>query len=85
MFGCNNNSNKNRGVGFYLIPKIISWQCSKTYNLSSERRTLWLKRINRRNFSEKTIEGSRVCGAHFVSGKFLPKPSVRCTRSPWSY
>lgn len=52
VWGCSNRA----GVGenarkFFDIPKVIHHQGKQTEELSAERRTLWLSRINRANFN----------------------------------
>lgn len=34
-----------------------------------ERRSLWLKAINRTNWSDASIRNARICSVHFISGK----------------
>ena len=63
--GCSNRQKKG-GVSFFSIPGVIESQGAKTKELSSQRRTLWLARINRKNWSPSS--SSRVCGDHFISG-----------------
>ena len=63
--GCSNRQKKG-GVSFFSIPGVIESQGAKTKELSSRRRTLWLARINRKNWSPSS--SSRVCGDHFISG-----------------
>ena len=36
-----------------------------------EKRKLWLLAIQRKNWSEKSIECARLCSDHFISGKYL--------------
>lgn len=56
VWGCNNRSvsgDENRR--FYDIPKIVKHQGKQTEELSAERRTLWLARINRSDFNPRNV------------------------------
>ncbi|XP_040357100.2 THAP domain-containing protein 11-like [Ixodes scapularis] len=60
--GCNNNSTRQKGIGFYVFPKEKSL------------RETWLRGLNRAGQSGRFSKfvpttGHRVCGAHFQGGK----------------
>ncbi|XP_020899873.1 uncharacterized protein LOC110238542 [Exaiptasia diaphana] len=71
VYNCGHNNIRDIEYSFYRIPKIIRHQGEQTQKLSTERREQWLKNINRdrKDLTEKKIDGTRVCSAHFVSGK----------------
>lgn len=54
-FGCNNRSRQS-SIPFHRFP------------LDRERRQRWITAVKRDNWTPS--EHSRLCGAHFVSGKF---------------
>lgn len=69
IVGCGNKRGKKDKEGtirFYSIPCVRKNEGPDTYNLSLERRTLWLSRINRR---EEPTSYWRVCSEHFIHGK----------------
>ncbi|CAN8013760.1 unnamed protein product [Ixodes persulcatus] len=74
MFGCRSRSkssaqstNSEPGIGLHCLPKVITWQCERTKQLSEKRRSLWLTRINRKDLGN--LNNVRVCGRHFIKGK----------------
>ncbi|XP_034023901.1 zinc finger and SCAN domain-containing protein 21-like [Thalassophryne amazonica] len=70
VLGCTNRVNaENKSVRFYDIPRVITHQGERTMELSSERRQLWLARINRENFKpDPKKRHQKVCSVHFISG-----------------
>ncbi|XP_052264175.1 uncharacterized protein LOC127871688 [Dreissena polymorpha] len=66
VIGCHNNSTREKDRHFYRLPEIITNQCKKTSELSTERRRLWLARLQQ-DFSGKNLKNIRVCSDHFVS------------------
>jgi len=74
VWGCTNRSGvEDSTKKFYNIPKVITHQGRKvTEELSSERRLLWLSRINRANFNpDPNKKHYKVCSDHFISAKYL--------------
>lgn len=71
VVGCHSNSVRDKGKGFFRIPKVIKNSDPERRDevLSSLRRQQWLCNISREDLTEKNINGGRVCGDHFVSGK----------------
>lgn len=72
VVGCGHNNVRDKGkYSFFRIPKIISHNGEETERLSTERRKRWFKNIHRsdKDLTEKKAETTRVCSAHFVSGK----------------
>lgn len=74
MYGCRSRSNssakannRDPGTGMFNLPKVITWQCERTRQLSEKRRREWLALINRQDL--KNLNNIRVCGRHFISGK----------------
>ena len=67
VVGCSNRRSKDSNIPFYTVPKGKS-------PLERKRREDWIKAISREDWkfwSEDQISKARVCGAHFVSGKFF--------------
>ncbi|XP_035678171.1 uncharacterized protein LOC118416983 isoform X1 [Branchiostoma floridae] len=81
VYGCGNNSQRDKEYSFFRIPKIIENQGEKTRVLSEERRTQWLANINRADLNEQKCSYSRVCSKHFVSRK--PADLYACTDPDW--
>lgn len=71
VFGCGNNSKRDKEKGFFRIPKVIKNNDPEKRDeiLSKERRELWLRNISRADLDDKKAVHTRVCGDHFVSGK----------------
>ncbi|XP_024919482.1 zinc finger protein 658B-like [Cynoglossus semilaevis] len=69
--GCTNRAGKgDRKLKFFVIPKVICHQGKLTEDISTERRMLWLSRINRVNFNpEPSQRHYKVCSEHFISGE----------------
>lgn len=69
--GCHNRSEEDVGIErhYYRLPAIIRNQGTECELLSSERRRLWLARLNQ-DFTGKNLANVRVCSDHFVNGKF---------------
>lgn len=72
VVGCGHNSIRDKGeYSFYRIPKILTHLGEQTQRLSTDRRKRWLLNIYRsqEDLTDKKAETTRVCSAHFVSGK----------------
>ncbi|KAL5013931.1 hypothetical protein ScPMuIL_008201 [Solemya velum] len=71
VWGCTNRANAGATKKQYFdIPKVIYSQGTETEKLSSERRNLWLVRINREGFDpDPTKRHYKVCSDHFITGK----------------
>ena len=67
VYGCSNRSNREKDKSFFRIPKVPVNCDDLTRNLSTERRHLWITRINRKN-AELSGSHHRVCSDHFISG-----------------
>ncbi|KAH7978616.1 hypothetical protein HPB49_006103 [Dermacentor silvarum] len=72
VVGCSNRSDSSRrkkptNTNFFRIPSIVVDRCERSKTLSTNRRTLWLARINRVDLDPQN-PNLRVCGAHFVTG-----------------
>uniref|UniRef100_H2MH09 THAP-type domain-containing protein n=1 Tax=Oryzias latipes TaxID=8090 RepID=H2MH09_ORYLA len=62
--GCKNRYSPGSHIKFYRIP-------SGSRVFQAERRQLWLDAIQKANGSTKKLnQQSRICGAHFISGRF---------------
>ena len=73
VVGCTNRSSHvEKNLKFFEIPKLIKHQGVQTEELSTERRRLWLSRINRANFNPDPAKRHfKVCSEHFISGKYF--------------
>lgn len=68
--GCGSRSERDKGVGFYRIPTVITNKGEFEEELTAERRKEWIKAISRGDTEQKNVLASeRVCGKHFVNGK----------------
>ena len=67
IVGCGNRSNRDKGKGFYRLPKVIKHQGDQTESLSRKRQSLWLARIKREDVSPEQYSNIIVCGDHFLS------------------
>jgi len=72
IVGCSNRADRDKTKSFYRLPSIISHQGEKTYELSKERRAVWLARIKREDLQPENYPYTRVCSDHFVCGKPAP-------------
>jgi hypothetical protein len=70
VFGCTNRSTPgNSDLKFFDLPKVIVSQGKRTEELTTERRRLWLARINRAKFKpDPSKRHYKVCSKHFISG-----------------
>lgn len=74
VFRCGSRSDRDKGIGFYRIPSVVTNKGEFEEELTTERREKWIKAISRDDTESKGVLNSeRVCGKHFVSGK--PAPS----------
>ena len=71
VYGCTHRSTYgDSDLKFFDIPKIVKHQGNRTEELTTERRRLWLARINRANFDpDPTKRHYKVCSEHFITGK----------------
>ncbi|KAK7110312.1 hypothetical protein V1264_014206 [Littorina saxatilis] len=68
IIGCTSRSNKENALAFLRIPKVDAG--GRHRDLLEKRRRAWLKKINRKNITDKTVKTwTRVCSKHFHSGK----------------
>ena len=73
VFGCASRSDRDKGIGFYRIPSVITNKGEFEEELTTERRAEWIKAISRGDTESKDVlKSERVCGKHFVSGKPAP-------------
>ncbi|XP_048749237.2 uncharacterized protein LOC125661304 [Ostrea edulis] len=70
VWGCTNRSRPgDSSLKFFDIPKVIEHQGIQTKELTSERRRIWLARINRADFSpDPSKRHFKVCSDHFIQG-----------------
>lgn len=69
VYGCSNRSNRNNDCSYYRLPAIKANVSQNTKNLMQERRSVWLNKIRRLDLTPDKFPHTRVCSAHFVSGK----------------
>ncbi|XP_078382580.1 uncharacterized protein LOC144665247 [Oculina patagonica] len=73
VFGCGSRSDRDKGIGFYRIPSVVTNKGEFEEELTTERRENWIKAISRGDTKSKDVlKSERVCGKHFVSGKPAP-------------
>ena len=80
VFGCSARQHKGTDRSFFRIPSVIQNQGKEIEQLSKRRREKWLEKINRQSWTPS--DSSRVCSAHFISGK--PSPLLDSTNPDWS-
>ena len=68
VFGCGNRSNRDISKSFYRFPKVKLNQGQVKAKLASDRRKLWIARLNRKDINTDS-EHNRVCSDHFIAGK----------------
>jgi hypothetical protein len=69
VYGCTHlSTDGDSDLKFFDIPKIVKHQGNRTEELTTERRRLWLARINRVNFDpDPTKRHYKVCLEHFMT------------------
>ena len=81
VFGCGSRSDRDKGIGFYRIPSVVTNKGEFEEELTTERREKWIKAISRDDTESKGVLNSeRVCGKHFVSGKPAPSWHIKARR-----
>ena len=68
MVDCTNKSGRDKGVGYYRVPKVVTNQGKMMEELTTERRRQWISAISREGLTDKIIDDNRVRGKHFKSG-----------------
>ena len=66
MATCGNRSTRDKDKSYFRLPKGITHQGSKTYELSKRRRDEWLPKIKREYITPKQYPDIQVCSDHFV-------------------
>ncbi|XP_041354152.1 uncharacterized protein LOC121371985 [Gigantopelta aegis] len=68
--GCHNRSqtDKENKKHYYRLPAVIRNQGKECENLSSDRRRLWLSKLNQ-NMDGKNLSNVRICSEHFINKK----------------
>uniref|UniRef100_A0A6P8HFF1 Uncharacterized protein LOC116292043 n=1 Tax=Actinia tenebrosa TaxID=6105 RepID=A0A6P8HFF1_ACTTE len=71
--GCGSRSERDKGIGYYRIPSVITNKGEFEEELTTEHRNEWIKAIGRGDTDTKQVLASeRVCGKHFVNGQPAP-------------
>ncbi|KAM4527725.1 uncharacterized protein PAE49_024445 [Odontesthes bonariensis] len=67
VFGCCNRSNREKGKGYYRVPKVIAHRGEKWKKLTQQRRKKWIANLRLQTGVAESAN-ARVCGDHFVKG-----------------
>ena len=82
--GCSNSSKNAPDAGFFLLPSIVTTD-KRSEELSRDRRSQWLSKINRKNLTACQLAEKNstlhVCGKHFINGK--PSALYETTDPNW--
>ena len=65
MVACGNKSIRNKSKFYYRLPKVLTHQESKTYELSKSRRDEWLARIRKEDITPRQYSDIRVFRSFF--------------------
>jgi len=69
VVGCSNRSDRDKGVSFFRIPKVIICRSQRELELTKKRRDGYLAAVSREDITDRGIANIRVCSRHFISGK----------------
>ena len=82
--GCSNSRKNAPNVGFFRLPSIVTTN-KRSEELSKDRRSQWLSKINRKNLTAcqlaKRNSTLHVCGKDFINGK--PSALYETADSNW--
>ena len=82
--GCSNCRQNAPNAGFFCLPSIVATD-KRTEELSRERKSQWLSKINRKNLTTCELAEKNstlhVCGKHFINGK--PSALYETTDPNW--
>ncbi|XP_073724570.1 uncharacterized protein [Misgurnus anguillicaudatus] len=67
VYGCSSRSNREKGKGFYRVPKIVGHKGEKCKKLTEQRRKKWISNLRLRSGGAESAN-ARVCSDHFVEG-----------------
>ena len=67
VVGCGTTSDRYKGLRFFRLPSVITYQEEKTHDLSKKRRDLWFARIHREYLGPEKYSYTRVCSRHFIT------------------
>ncbi len=68
MASCGNRSTRDKSKSYFRLPKVVTHQGDKTFELSKRRRDEWLARIRREDITPKQHPDICVCSDHFIGG-----------------
>ena len=73
VVGCSSKSGKHKGLGFFRIARIFTYQGEEQEELTTRRRNEWISPVTRGDTTNKRVlERERVCSKHFVFGEPAP-------------
>lgn len=67
VYGCSNRSNREKGKGFYRVPKVVVHKGEKCQKLTELRRKTWISNLNLQSRGAES-PNARVCSDHFIRG-----------------
>ncbi|XP_051966798.1 uncharacterized protein LOC127632308 [Xyrauchen texanus] len=67
VYSCSNRSNREKGKGFYRVPKIVTHKGEKCKKLTEQRRKKWIFNVLLRSGGAESVN-ALVCSDHFVGG-----------------
>ncbi|XP_013880836.1 uncharacterized protein LOC106529864 [Austrofundulus limnaeus] len=67
VYGCSNRSNREKGKGFYRVPKIAVHKGEKCRKLTEKRRKMWISNLHLQSGGAESAN-ARVCSDHFLKG-----------------
>ena len=67
VFGCSNRSNREKGKGYYRVPKVIANRGENLKKVTEKRRKKWIANLRLKSGGAESAN-ARVCGDHFVKG-----------------
>ncbi|XP_063056368.1 uncharacterized protein LOC134450456 [Engraulis encrasicolus] len=81
VLGCSSRSNREKGKGYYRLPKVITHKGEKWKKLTEQRRKKWIANLRLQTRRAESAN-TRVCGDHFVNG--CPSALVASESVDWA-
>ncbi len=66
VYGCSNRSNREKGKGFYRVPKIVTHKGEKCKKLTEQRHKKWIFNVRLRSGGAESVN-ARVCSDQLAS------------------